>query len=93
MVRGKSAAQVEILLGPPDTRQMVFGSDERWIWWSYTYLDGPAHPPELRGKIVHFEMVFRNPAEGAEAGDYSRWFADEALSPAYRLPGDDQHLK
>ena len=89
LVRGKSAADVETLLGPPDTRQTIFDGDERWIWWSYTFLDGPDHPPELRGRTVHLEMVFRRPGAGSDRSDRSLWVVDEALSPAYRLPADE----
>jgi len=87
LVRGKSAAEAEALLGPPDTRQVVFGGDERWIWWNYTFLEGPAHPPEVRGKVVHFEIVFLRPDVNERATDYSSWLVDEVLGPAYRLPG------
>ena len=88
-VRGRSAAEVEFMLGMPHTRRVVFGSDERWIWWNYTFLDGPVHPPELRGRIVHLEIVFLNPG-GGQANGYSAWLVDETLSPRYRLPGNDQ---
>ena len=80
------------MLGSPDTRQAVFDADERWIWWNYTFLDGPAHPPELRGRVVHLEIVFLNPG-GGQTDDYSAWVADEALSPNYRLPGNHRDLK
>jgi hypothetical protein len=60
-VSGRSAAEVETLLGAPDVRQPVLLGDERWVWWNYTYLDGADYPPEERGRIVHLEILFERP--------------------------------
>ena len=58
MVKGKTADEVERLLGQPDSRQQMFFSAERWFWWNYTYLDGDNYPPEMRGQVVHLEIIF-----------------------------------
>ena len=60
-VSGRSAAEVEALLGAPDARQTILLGDERWIWWNYTYLDGAGIPPEERGRVVHLEILFERP--------------------------------
>lgn len=74
LVEGKTAEEVEKLLGPPDTRQRVLLGDERWIWWNYTYLDGSDYAPEVRRRVVHLEITFRNPAapDGPRL-PYSKW--------------------
>lgn len=93
LARGKSAEQIAQLLGEPDTRQMVFDADERWIWWNYTFLDGRDCPPEWRGRVVHLEIVFRNPRRpGREASDkrpYSEWRIDDPFGINYRAPWSD----
>ena len=74
LVDGKTAEEVERLLGPPDTRQRVLLGDERWIWWNYTYLDGADYAPEIRRRAVHLEITFRNPsAPGGPRLPYSKW--------------------
>ncbi len=65
MVEGKTAAEVESLLGKPDSRETMVMSGERWIWWNYTYLDGSNYAPEERGRVVHLEIVFE--PEGSKA--------------------------
>jgi hypothetical protein len=74
LVSGRTAAEVEDLLGPPDSRQPILIGDERWIWWSYTYLDGNDYAPEVRGQVVHLEITFRNPSSpGQPRLPYSQW--------------------
>ena len=85
-VEGTSAADVMEILGAPDTRQEVFGGDQRWIWWRYTKLEGPGYAPEVRGRIVHLEIVFRNPGSGLDPPPLSEWSIDEALGVQYRFP-------
>lgn len=58
MVTGRTASEVENLLGEPDSRQQLVLSGERWVWWNYTYLDGKNYPPEMRGRQVHLEIIF-----------------------------------
>ena len=58
MVKGRTAAEVERLLGEPDSRQHLLLAGERWVWWNYTYLDGKDYPPEMRGRKVHLEIIF-----------------------------------
>ena len=85
LVAGKSAAEVEALLGEPDTRESVLVGDERWIWWNYTFLDGKDLPPELRGQVVHLEITFeRSPDPSASGG--SAWRISGPLGVSYSLP-------
>ncbi len=85
LIAGKTADEVIRLLGEPDSRQSVFGSDQKWIWWDYTILAGGDHPPEMRGRVVHLEIVFRNP----ERSDDHRWRVDGNLAVNYRMPSSD----
>ena len=74
MVNGRTADEVEALLGPPNTRQPVLFGDERWIWWNYTYLDGKDYAPQVRGRVVHLEILFKNPTPpGKRRLPYSQW--------------------
>jgi hypothetical protein len=58
LVAGKGPAEVEELLGVPDSREALAMSGERWTWWNYTYLSGSNYAPEERGRIVHLEIIF-----------------------------------
>ncbi len=88
MIKGRTAAEVAHLLGEPDSRRPVFDGDERWLWWNYTFLDGRDVPPELRGKVVHLDIVVVNPERGGtKRRPYSEWRIDDALGIRYRLPG------
>jgi hypothetical protein len=87
MVQNKTAAEVEKLLGPPDSRQALLLGDERWIWWNYTFLGGGDYPPEMRGKIVHLEITFANPdVSGSGRPSYSEWRIADPLSVSFILP-------
>lgn len=88
LVNGKTAAEVESLLGSPDTRQQVLVGDERWIWWNYTYLDGEDYAPEVRGQVVHLEITFRNPSPPSGYRlPYSEWRIVYPYGVSYsRLP-------
>lgn len=66
LVSGKSAPEVEALLGAPDLRREVLAGDERWIWWNYTFLAGDSYPPEVRGKVVHLEISLTVPPDPSE---------------------------
>lgn len=93
LIADKSAAEVTRLLGEPDTRQQIFNSDERWIWWNYTFLDGNDYPPEIRGAVVHLEIVFKNPARAhEERRPYSDWRIDDALGVHFKLPSQQSAL-
>ena len=85
MVVGQASGEVVRLLGEPDSRQPIFGADEKWIWWNYTYLDGNDYPPELRGRVVHLEIIFRNQGPISE----ELWRVDGKLAVRYRLPAVD----
>jgi hypothetical protein len=91
MVDGKTAAEIEGLLGSPDTRQEVLVGDERWIWWSYTFLDGKDYAPEVRGQVVHLEITFRNPSPpGGPRLPYDKWRIISSYGVSYSglpLPG------
>ncbi len=90
LVEGKSAADVTDLLGEPDTRQELFDADERWIWWSYTSLESREHPPEIRGRVVHLEIVFRNPSRASKARKpYSEWPIDSTFGVKFKLPSQN----
>lgn len=86
-VEGRSAAEVESLLGAPDVRQPVLLGDERWIWWRYTYLDGVSYPPEMRGSLVHLEILFERPEGKGERPPYDAWRISGPLGVSYTLPG------
>lgn len=88
MVNDKSAAEVEEMLGEPDTRQPGILADERWIWWDYTFLDGDDYPPEMRGQVVHLEILFERPP-GSDDGPpppYSQWQIGDPLGISYSIP-------
>ncbi len=90
LVQGKTADQVVRLLGEPDTRRAVFDSDEKWIWWDYTFIDGKDYPPELRGRVVHLEIVFKNPARPYEPPrSYAEWSIDDAFGVSYQMPSQE----
>jgi hypothetical protein len=89
MVQGKSAAEIERILGKPDSRQAMRLSGERWVWWNYTYLDGNDYPPEKRGQVVHLEILFERTGEafGNAAYSPSDLRAADSLSVSYTVPG------
>ena len=90
LARGKTAEQVLQILGEPDSRQVVFDADERWIWWNYTFLDGNDCPPEMRGRVVHLEILLRNPERShTSRRPYSEWQVDDAFGITYRAPFTD----
>ena len=94
LAQGKTAEQILQLLGEPDSRQVVFDADERWIWWNYTFLDGKDCPPEMRGRVVHLEIVVKNPIRSLETvhasrRPYSEWRVDDAFGITYRAPATD----
>ena len=90
-VEGKNAAETLALLGEPDTRQQVFGGDIRFIWWRYAVLDGPDHAPELRGRVVHLQIVFRNPGRSAQQNPDAPWPMDEGLGVGFWLEGEPEN--
>jgi hypothetical protein len=65
LVVGKTEAEVERLLGAPDSHEAQLVDDEVWIWWDYTFLDGAQYPPELRGRVVNLEITFGRPRPAA----------------------------
>lgn len=85
LIADRDASEVVRLLGEPDSRQPIYGSDERWVWWNYTFLDGSDYPPELRGRVVHLEVVMSRPALAAHA----RPRVGGRLSVSYQLPRSD----
>lgn len=84
-VSGRSAAEVQELLGEPDVRQPVLLGDERWIWWNYTYLDGAVYPPEERGRVVHLEILFERPDDASAAP--AAWRISGPLGVSYMPAG------
>jgi len=90
LARGKNAQQIVQLLGEPDSRQQVFDAGEQWIWWNYTFLDGKDCPPEMRGRVVHLEIVVRDPhRQAAGRRPYSEWLVDDAFGISYQKPFTD----
>jgi hypothetical protein len=87
LVQGKSASEIEEILGPPDSRQPLLLGDERWIWWDYTYLGGQDYSPEIRGQVVHLQITFANPDLSAtDRPPYSQWRVEDPMSVSYILP-------
>jgi hypothetical protein len=87
MVNEKTAAEVERLLGEPDSREAMMMSGERWIWWNYTYLDGNNYPPEDRGRVVHLEIVFEPDGPGTKASNHrAELRVGGLLGVSYTLP-------
>lgn len=87
LVSGKTAQEVEALLGAPDLRREVLEGDERWIWWNYTFLDGDSYPPEVRGQVVHLEISLTMPPNVAVAHTLrSELRVDSPLAVSYSLP-------
>ena len=86
LVSGRTAREVEEILGPPDTRQKLLG-DERWVWWDYTYLEGMHYTPDTRGRIVHLEITFHDPSppEGPRL-PAEQWRVSGPLAVSYALP-------
>jgi hypothetical protein len=84
LVTGRTATEVERLLGKPDLRETVL-DDQRWVWWNYTFLDGDQYAPEIRGQVVHLEITFQTPpTPGAEArvgGPLSVSYSKPSRSP------------
>lgn len=87
LVKGRTAAEVESLLGEPDSRQPLILSGERWVWWNYTYLDGKNYPPEMRGRVVHLEIIFERVghAAGNAKAALSELRAADPLSVSYTI--------
>jgi len=91
LVAGKTAGEVQQLLGPPDHIEKLLLGDQRWVWWNYTYLDGQSWAPEVRGKIVHLEITFENPSSEREAGGTkAEPRVSDPYGVAYVIPGGEE---
>jgi hypothetical protein len=87
IVHGKTAADVEALLGPPNDRREVLSGTERWVWWNYTFLDGESYPPEVRGTVVHLEITFENPSRLVNVEiPHASWRVLDPLGVSYMIP-------
>jgi hypothetical protein len=88
-VTGRTEAEVEQILGKPDTRESRQLGDDVWIWWNFTFLDGNQYAPEVRGQVVHLEIAF-DPPPGPPGSDVSHaaWRVAGPLSVNFsrRLP-------
>jgi hypothetical protein len=73
LVAGKTAREVEAILGKPDAREHLLTDNERWTWWNYTSLAGEQYAPEIRGQIVHLEIVFESPTGSGFSLPISEW--------------------
>lgn len=88
MVQGKTASEIEGLLGAPDSRRSMALGDERWVWWDYTYLGGQNYSPEVRGQVVHLQITFSNPSIASSSKpSYSEWRVLNPRNVSYVLPG------
>ena len=88
MVQGKTASEIEGILGAPDSRQPLLLGDERWLWWDYTYLGGKDYRPEVRGQVVHLQITFRNPSIASSSKpSYSEWRVLDPQDVSFLLPG------
>lgn len=92
MVKGRTSSEVEKILGKPDSKQEMLSSGERWIWWNYTFLGGNNYPPELRGKVVHLEIIFEpdDRAGVARVSSLSELRASGPFGVSYTLPSEDK---
>ncbi len=88
LAAGKTEAEVEALLGKPDTRDKILAVNERWVWWDYAYLDGNQYAPEVRGRPVHLEITFESPGSlgGGPPPPSSEWRATGPGAISYSLP-------
>jgi hypothetical protein len=82
----RAGTDIERLLGSPDVRQPVLVTDDRWIWWSFTFLDGPEYAPELRRQPVHLEITFACPTEPGPSRSHAAWRALGPLAVTYSKP-------
>lgn len=93
-VSGKTAEQVEKLLGSPDSRKENQLGDEKWMWWNYAVLDGDSYAPEVRGQVVHLEITFSDPAHAVgHSTPHGQWRVREPFGVSYLIPmtkGEDQ---
>jgi hypothetical protein len=88
LVQGKTAEEVLMLLGPPDSRQSFLLGDEQWIWWNYTYLGGQDYSPEVRDRIVHLQIVFADPSFiESEKLPHSKWRVVDPSYVSFLMPG------
>ncbi|HEX4959631.1 MAG TPA: hypothetical protein VF173_02245 [Thermoanaerobaculia bacterium] len=82
LVSGKTAAEVEAILGKPNTHEKLPLGDLRYVWWNYTALKGDNYPPEVRDKPVHLEIMFSSQAAVPE----SQWRVGGPLAVSFALP-------
>src|SRR5437764_2804707 len=86
MVQGKTTSEIEALIGPPNTRQTSELGTERLIWWNYTFLGGQDYSPEVRGKIVHLQIVFADPITESDRPLTLNRRVVDPMSVSYLLP-------
>lgn len=86
LVQGRTAQEVASLLGKPDREEKTVLGDQRWTWWYYTYLDGASYAPEVRGQVVHLEIVFEKPDSGGDQVPAAQWRVGDPLCVSYELP-------
>lgn len=86
-VEGRTANEVQKILGEPDSRQQMAPSGELWVWWNYTYLDGKDYPPEERGKVVHLQINFDRLSRDGEFSPQGELRVRGPLSVSYTPSG------
>lgn len=86
-VEGKTAVEVEKLLGAPNYHSVSDLGDEKWIWWNFAVLDGASYPPEVRGQVVHVEITFSNPIRrSGQPLPHSQWRVRAPFGVSYMIP-------
>jgi len=86
-ISGKTAAEVEALLGRPNRKSRLPIGDWRYVWWDYAVLEGDNYPPELRGKTVHLEIVLSHPTQSSLP--LSQWRVEGPLAVSYEISRTD----
>lgn len=86
MVNGMSTEEIQEILGKPDSKVPMIGPGERWTWWNYTYLDGSDYAPEVRGTVVHLQIIFDLYDQEAETFGLPVANASNAMTISYILP-------
>jgi hypothetical protein len=87
LVAERPAEEVVKLLGEPDARRPLLPTLEAWTWWNYTVLDGNQYAPEVRGRIVHLEVVLRSSGDARAAPALQQGWRVIHDGVSYSFPG------
>ena len=87
LVEGRTAVEVEQLLGKPDFSEVNILGDERWLWWNYVVLAGASHPPEVSNRLFHLEITFVDPSpHSGRPLPHSQWRVRKPFGVTYLIP-------